>query len=211
MKTNYRQIASEHLSEAKSTLTKKGPAEARSAALSLRMCMEALTYERANVYKDDLPQGQYETWQPRKLMMQMLEIDPYADREATISIGREPSLGETPKKMHELGTEKPMKLAALKKHYDAIGAYLHIPTIKQTADGKLRDEDSLRKRCAIIIAELDWCMSATVWNSSLKRSARLKCNCGEAMTRRFKDGDEPRVVTCHNCSSRYTLTSLGIG
>lgn len=95
------------------------------AALRLRMAMEALTYERAAIYDDDLGPEQMKTWQPKRLMDRMLEIDPQADKAAMLSFGIEPSYGETPEKMTLLGTEHVLNLATLKKHYDALGSYLH--------------------------------------------------------------------------------------
>ena len=36
------------------------------AVLELRFAMEAITYDRAQAFKDDLPFEEYSTWQPRK-------------------------------------------------------------------------------------------------------------------------------------------------
>ena len=212
MKANYRHEARNHFKDAKNSLKKKGCVEARSAALSLRLCMEALTYERAQVYQYDLPTGKFEVWQPRILMIQMLEIDPYADQDSTMSFGLESTPGVPAEKMTLLGTEKPIKLSVLKDHYDALGSYLHMPTIRKIENGKKFDEQKLRSRCQIIINELEINLSSTLWKASLNFTASQKCcECGETIKRRFKDGDEPRPVSCHECGMRYTLECVGTG
>lgn len=211
MTYNYRSETRTHLKDAKSALGKSGAAEARSAALSLRMCMESLTYERAKLYKDDLPQDKYETWQPIKLMTQMIEIDPSADAEMSLSIGKQPNLEEAPSEMHYVGTEKPLNLKTIKEHYNAIGSYLHVPTMKQLQEGKFRNEASLRKRCEVIIKEIEASLSSTMWNLDFKQSATMDCSCGEMLTRRFKDGQDARVVSCHDCGALYTLVCAGKG
>ena len=100
------------------------------AALDVRMAMEALTYERAQVYSEELPASVYETWQPRKLMRQLLDLDPNADQGGTLSIGQEEN-GQPAKVMTIMGTEKVLSMAAIKRHYDALGSYLHTPTLAQ--------------------------------------------------------------------------------
>lgn len=53
------------------------------------MAMEALTYDRAASYKDEFPPDEYETWQPRKVMSVLLEIDPMADKDSVLAFAIE--------------------------------------------------------------------------------------------------------------------------
>lgn len=110
MTVDFRSMARSHLSDVREALEQHSPSTLRSAALSLRMSMEAFTYERAKLYADDLSAEEYETWQPRKLMRILLEIDPHADTTCGLSYGIKPSLGETPEKMTFLGTENVLNL-----------------------------------------------------------------------------------------------------
>jgi hypothetical protein len=48
----------------------------RYAALELRFAMEAVTYDRALAFRDEISPEEYKTWQPRKLMQILHDIDP---------------------------------------------------------------------------------------------------------------------------------------
>lgn len=65
--------------------------------IKLRNAMEALTYDRARGYTDELPASEYETWQPRKLLQTLL--DAYADVNSTLKFGIEDAPGEPAKVM----------------------------------------------------------------------------------------------------------------
>ena len=87
----------------------------------------------------------------KQLLQMLLEIDPTADKDSFVSFGLEETPGVPAAVMEALGAEKVLNLAALKKHYDALGSYLHMPTIKQLKAGKGPDAAKLKKRCQVII------------------------------------------------------------
>jgi hypothetical protein len=90
----FRRLAQESLARAKEELAANTPDRLRYAALELRNAMEALTYQRALAFKDDIPPEEYKTWQARKLMALLVDIDPSIDISSTISISvqKEPGL-----------------------------------------------------------------------------------------------------------------------
>ena len=146
MKPNYRNVARQAVQTARSELAESEGGSLQVAVLQLRMAMEALTYEGAAKYAEELGPEGMKTWQPRQLMRRILEIDPNADTTATFRIGREPSCRVSPDCMTELGTDHALSLAALKEHYDALGSFLHAPTIDQFERGKHRDPERIRTR-----------------------------------------------------------------
>lgn len=107
MKPNFRHRAREALEKAQSKMVTGDEDDLIHAALHMRMDMEALIYERAAIYADELGPKQIKTWQPKQLMDRMLEIDPQADQAVTLSFGIEPSYGEKPETMTLLGTDQP--------------------------------------------------------------------------------------------------------
>ena len=133
---DYRNLARQHLKHSEEQLAKGTDESLKYAALELRMAMEALTYDRAAAYKDEFPPKEYETWQPRKVMAVLLEIDPMTDKDSSIAIGSEEQYGVPAPKMTSLGTEKVLGLKTLKWHYDALGSYLHIQSLKSVRSGK---------------------------------------------------------------------------
>lgn len=210
MTFDFRNRARASLNKAKELLASGDTEDLEFAALKLRKAMEALTYERSKIYADDLGPKSMMTWQPKKLMDRMLEVDPYADKAARISIGREPTPGETPEFMRLLGTDNVLDMQTLKKHYDALGAYLHTETLDQIHNGKAHDLIKLRKRCDAIVEAVEVVLSSRIWNSSMANRGQIECHeCGSIIRRRLGRDGEPRVVQCWECDASYTLTDIG--
>ncbi len=211
MTQKYRELAKLHLEEARANLDTDDPVRLRSSALALRMAIEAFTYERVSLYKDDMPSN-HDTWQPRKLMEALLEIDPDADKSSTLWIGIEPSPGERPEKMTPLGTEQVIGQETVKKHYNALGAYLHVPTIRQLAEGKDHNPKKLRDRCHSILEDLGKILDSPVWNVQLRTTASIVCfKCENDIRRQFVEGQGERNVECFNCDATYTLSENNSG
>lgn len=207
MTVDFRSMARSHLSDAREALEQHSPSTLRSAALSLRMSMEALTYERAKLYADDLSAEEYETWQPRKLMRILLEIDPHADATCGLSYGIEPSPSEAPEKMTFLGTENVLNLKTIKAHYDTFGSFLHVPTLKQINTGEVQDNVKLRERCEACAAAIEACLASPVWNVNFNHSCEIECvECGKTIRRRFRPGQDARMVACHHCDCEYRMS-----
>lgn len=207
---NYRSIAREHLKAATEQLEKRVDSALKYAALELRMAMEAVTYDRAAAFKEEFPTEEYDTWQPKKVMAVLLEIEPMADKDGTIAFGLEEEYGVPAKQMTLLGTETVLNMAVLKKHYDALGSFLHILTIKSTNAGKTVNHDKLRKRCEEIKTYLDRVLSSTVFNSTLGIFSSIECvECGKKIRKRIPQGENTIKVECSNCEASYRVSCSG--
>ncbi|MCF8146250.1 MAG: hypothetical protein K9N21_20270 [Deltaproteobacteria bacterium] len=207
---NYRGIAREHLKAATEQLEKGTDSNLKYAALELRMAMEAVTYDRAAAFKEEFPTDEYDTWQPKKVMAVLLEIEPLADKDSTIAFGLEEEYGVPAKKMTSLGTETVLNMGVLKKHYDALGSFLHILTIKSAKAGKTVNHDKLRKRCEEIRAYLDKVLSSPVSNSTLGVFSSIECaECGKKIRKRIPQGENSINVECSNCDASYRINSSG--
>jgi hypothetical protein len=172
--------------------------------------MEAVTYDRATAFKEEFPTEEYETWQPKKVMAVLLEIEPTADKDSTIAFGLEEEFADPAKQMISLGTETVLNMGVLKKHYDALGSFLHIPTIKSTKAGKTINHDKLRKRCEGIRGYLDNVLSSPVFNPTLGVFASIECTeCGKKIRKRMPKGESPINVECLNCVASYRVSSSG--
>jgi hypothetical protein len=171
------------------------------------MALESITYDRARGFEEDLGPVEMKTWQPKTLMKRMREVDPQADADATLSYGEEHFPGEAPASMQILGTDNVLNLQVLEKHYDALGSYLHTPTLAQIANGKLHDLGKLRKRCEQIIEALETALRSNVWNSTLANYGEIACDaCGALLRRRLSQNSSPRVVDCQSCSASYLMS-----
>jgi hypothetical protein len=74
----------------------------------------------------------------------MLEVDPKADRTSTIAIGREEEWGQLSKDMKVLGEDRRFTLKWANRSDNALGNFLHVPTLHQMETGKAPDHDTNR-------------------------------------------------------------------
>lgn len=207
---SYRAEAGEHLKAAKKHLETGADIALKYAALDLRMAMEAVTYDRASAFKEEFPTEEYDTWQPKKVMAVLLEIEPMADKDSTIAFGLEEEYGVPAKEMTLLGTETVLNMVVLKKHYDALGSFLHIPTIKSTKAGKTVDHNKLRERCEEIMGYLEKVLSSPVFNSTFGIFASIECTkCGKKIRKRIPYGENTINAECSNCDASYQISDDG--
>lgn len=209
MSINFRQRARDCLARASHELESNDPERLKYAALELRMAIEALTYERAKGYKSEMAPSVYQTWQPKRLMQELLEIEPHADKSSTISFGREDVPGEHAKEMNVLGAEKVFDLRAIKASYDALGSFLHTPTLHQLENGGA-NVSRLRDRCITLVADLTAVLASRVFNINFGVFTSIQCtnpDCGKTVRKRHPHGVQKLSATCHECGAPYEISS----
>ncbi len=207
-----RQEARKQLRRAKEQLALGDGPNLLYGALELRMAMESITYDRALAYKDELPPAEFDTWQPRKLLALLLEIDPLADTDSHLRIGLEPSPGEPPGEMHSLGTERVLNLRVLKRHYDALGSFLHVPSLKQREEHRTGNLPKLRARCEEVASFLTKVLASPVRNVTLGAFGEIEClECHQPVRKRMPQGVDVTRAECFQCSASYTVSRAGVG
>jgi hypothetical protein len=205
---NYRKMAKGHVNAARTELA-ASPSRARYAVLELRMAIEALCYERAQAYKAELPKSTYRVWQPRKLMDFLLALDPLADQRRSFSYAKNDDTGQPVGPTKTLGTDTPLKLSEIKKHYDALGNYLHVPTLAQMEDSTNADMVKLQARCAKILSVLEGVVSSKVFNVIFGQFATLKCTrCSGIMKVRVDERNADFCYACIHCSAQYKVRKV---
>lgn len=203
---NYRNEARKATGRAKLELDSCDDHRLRYAALELRMALEDLIYERASLYKAELSGKKLSTWQPKKLLNLLLEIDPYADKSSSLSVGIEEKYGKPAKEMTSIGKDRVLGLGEIKKYYDRLGAYLHTQTIEQFSGGKGLTPDKIRTRCDEVRKIIEEVLASPVFNVNIKTTSSISCQgCGTNIVRRIPSKSEPLVANCINCSASYTL------
>ncbi len=213
--SDYRQIAREAVQRARALLTNIDSPSLHYAALECRFALEALTYDRAKAFKDDLPETEYSTWQPSKLMKVLFEIDPKILMTSTISFAPQADEGMPAPRGSGilLGTDTPLTISDIKRRYDALGSYLHVPTIKQLAAGRTPEYGEVRAKCEEVLEIAEGVLRSKVWNCTLGHHGHLeKCmrkKCGRPIRVRFPIGEETVIVKCHNehCPATYEVTA----
>lgn len=206
---NFRQLVKESVENAKKELGSNDHTRYRYAALELRMSLEAIIYDRLKLYSEELPGDELKAWQPKKLLMAMLEVDPFADQAATISIGKEESQEKTGK-LQLLGTDRCLTLAEIKKFYDRLGSYLHTPTIDQIRTEKAVNFEKIKTRCEELISILEEVLSSRIYNARFKTTTKISCEkCGNTIVRSLLPNGNELVANCSNCGAKYKLQGEG--
>lgn len=204
MHSPYRQLAREALTRARTHLDRAEGDHYRYAALELRMAIEGLTYDRATAYKEEIPPSEMDKWQPRKLMEVLIEIEPHADKGSTLSFARENEAGEPAEPMQGLGTENVLGLATIRKHYDALGSFVHIPSMRQ-AD-VTPDFAKIGARCKEIAAEVERALSSRIYNINFGSFSTMTCEeCGSIVRKRIPIDSQSVEAQCFQCQATYLL------
>ncbi|WP_051373055.1 hypothetical protein [Yersinia wautersii] len=209
MKVRYRVKAKDCLKKALEELEHQDDRHLKYVALELRMCIEALIYDKLQSYKDEAPINTYETWQPKKILEELLIIDPFADSSSSLSFSLEDKFGN-PTEWTHLGEERMLTLKEIKKHYNYLGSFLHIQTIKQISEGKEINYKSLREKLNQIVSMIKDSLNAKLYNSNFCYSANIDCKrCNEKIKRRVPYTENYKFKTkCSHCNAPYEVTTL---
>lgn len=203
MNHDFRNSARECVKSARDHLSVTPP-RAREAALALRMAMEYLTYHRLEAYPGEI--SDFETWQPKKVMEMLLQIDPHADKDSVIRFGLEETPGEAATEMKTLGAEKVLNLRTIKKYYDALGSFLHAPTLGQLRSGRAPSQETMVKKCNEIAAEIEATLASKIWNAKFGKFAAFKCErCGHQVRKRLVQNEPVQVAICMECHASYDV------
>lgn len=206
---NYRAAAKQSLERALQEMESSDTNRLRYAALELRMALEALVYERAKNYSNDASWKKLSTWQPKKLLRLLLELDPYADKDAIISVGEPDQEGQPASIMHCLGRERVLKLEEINRFYDRLGSYLHTPTKAQVDAGLPESAEKILAKCRELAAILQEVFKSQIINSDFKISSEIQCvRCGAKVYGRLPPSMEESIATCLECEAQYIVNSL---
>lgn len=209
MNHSFRIAARKALARAKTEIDSQNSERLAYAALELRMCIEAITYDRAQAYIEELPPEEYNTWQPKKLLEVLIEIDPRAAMGAKLSFCKETKDGKPDPDgvWHDLGEQRVFGLKEIRESYNKLGNFLHYPTIKQLQSGG-HNFEKIRASCVEIAAKLEHVLAATLFNANFKYLVNFECKeCSGKVRKRFQPHDFKLEAICFTdgCKAIYTL------
>jgi hypothetical protein len=202
----FRNEARLALARAKALLAQGDDHAVRYAALELRLTLEAGIYDRLHDYRREAPQALYETWQPPKVLRYLLEIDPHADQPSTVRFTRQGQDAESPSASLTF-SQTPIDQTTLKRNYDALGSFLHMPTLKQIAKSGGTDFSALRRRCEALVAVLDPIVTPPKSSFIGGRFSLCDCTrCGAQMRKRIPPGLTGELAAvCMACEAPYSV------
>ncbi|CAA0113453.1 Uncharacterised protein [BD1-7 clade bacterium] len=200
--TEYRSIAFAALERAINLIDEDEISNLTYAALELRMALECLIYQKASFYKDELSDEEFSKWQPQKLLGVLLEIDEHADQSVEMVI--ESSEGSEYFEPIKLGPERLLSMREIKKHYHALGSYLHAQRYPDKTDSKSRTK--LKKRLSDLSKIIESAVNSPLQDVDIPRFSKMDCKfCGELIVRRLPLNDENVLAKCKSCSAKYLI------
>ncbi|MBB5746573.1 hypothetical protein [Brevundimonas variabilis] len=204
---NYRDRARKHVAEARARLAESGEAAARQACLALRMAIEALTYQNLQAYLAETPNSVMTQWTPKKVMDELLAADPHADQTVTVFFGIEETPGVPSKDMQLLGEDRRFTQAWGNKAHNALGSFLHEPTIRQTETGKPTEQQA-RTKAVEIADELDRILATSLFGVNMGEYISFDCDCGFHVKRRASVLSHDDKVICGGCGRHWIYKKL---
>jgi DNA-directed RNA polymerase subunit RPC12/RpoP len=195
-----------HLERARELLAKGGPDNLRYACLELRFCIEMLAYEQIELHEKELPEEVFRIWQPKRVIEEILLVDPDADKDSTLAIGIEGPNGEPAKEFFLLGRSWALTPRFIRANYHKLGSFLHAPSFERVRHGPF-DFQPLKAFLEKLLPELErLCTSQSRHN--LGMFSTFTCTeCKNPVVRNTKSLKADSIVVCPkaDCKARYTV------
>lgn len=186
------------------TLIEKGTIEnLRYAALELRFCMEAITYEKLGSFSNGVPPSVLSKWQPPQAVKALLEYEPDADQSFILSGGIEEEYGKPSQNMQFIGEHKALSLKWLRKHYHKVGKILHFPHGRDTDQVP---EDKLAEYLHEVANDLEEALKSTILGGFIRETYEFDCTaCGDKVVCNKKQAEKHRRAVClnPNCGAEH--------
>lgn len=206
MGLQYRALAKASLAKATDLLNSNDDAKLKYACLDLRECIESLAYDLLTAYLKEVPLKALTTWQPDKVMRELLRIDPYADQSSHIRVRREGRDGEPDGRWSSKGEDRRLDSEVLSRSYQTLGNFLHVPTIKQAAKNTPFDAKVVRERAGEIRSALAHVLDAKIWNANFGDFSTFNCTeCEAPIQRRKAVLERDEDVECGNCGQKFIV------
>jgi transcription elongation factor Elf1 len=194
------------LARAKTLMASGDAASLRYACLELRFCMEAVTCEKLRAYAPRLPPEVLSRWQPPQAVAALLELEDEAEQEYTVAIGGR--RGETTGPMQGLGEHRTFAITWLRKHYNKLGNFLHVPN--ENAPGQRRQQvnpQELRQYLESVVEECEQVVESSI-TFTLALTVEFNCQlCRRKTVVNAKGAKQRGRISCWNpqCEAEYTV------
>lgn len=122
-----------------------------------------------------------------------------------ISLGEEKPVDFSDK--IDLGTERSIKLRELQRHYDSLGAYLHVPTKAQLRNPQKLEPSYLKKKCEVVLSIVAEVLESDLFTINLAQRSNLECvRCERQIALRLPLNGDNAVRACKHCGVTYSVS-----
>ena len=181
----------------------------RYVCLELRFCLEAIAYEKLNIYAKRLPKSVLNTWQPPQVIRALLEFEPLADQDFELRISPESALGVPTGNWTSLGSHHTLRLSWLRKSYNKLGNYLHVPL--PDSENRAKPTGPVRQEIQKIAEELMPVVESSI-DCSLALVIEYECSvCNSPSVSNIESARKRQKVVClnSNCQAEFFPTFRG--
>lgn len=199
----------DHLRRAKELIATGSAVNLRYAALELRMCLEAMTYEKARTFEKYLPASVLEKWQPAQLLKVMMQFDQYADQTFQLLVGSQSAPGEVadPASMQLVGEHKAFGFAWLRTNHHKLGSLLHAQR-----KGQGMGEPASREYLELMASRIEEAQTGLIVGATFFEPARFACEICKAevtFSRHYAEATGRAVCLNPDCEAEYFVKSQG--
>jgi predicted RNA-binding Zn-ribbon protein involved in translation (DUF1610 family) len=206
--STYWPIIDRHFEKATALLATGDDDDLIYACLELRKCLEAYAYDMLHGYLSEGPMRVVETWQPDKVLKELLAIDPLSATSAVIRMQSEASETRPAGAWKFVGEDRRLAVDYLRKNYQALGSFLHVPTIRQSSERP--NPAAARERATEVHQALSKLLApGRVTAFFAKGLHRFNCHdCGGPIARRADSLLQGKSIECGNCGLPYDVEVL---
>ena len=164
-----------YLERARNLLSTADDDALRYACLELRFCIEAIIYQKLDVYTNYVPAAVFKKWQPTHALKMLLQFEPDADEDFTLYVSPESEPGKPTGNWTCLGEHRTIKASWLNKNYNKLGSYLHVK-MNNTRPVETQEELSkIRTDIERIFSELEPVVNCDMLAVPLATRVQFKC------------------------------------
>lgn len=208
-----RHLASECVTRARELVARGDEASVRHACLELRFAIEYITYSQLQIYRDELPNDALKKWTPKQVISEMLEVDPLADYSIVLSVGPEASDSVPPLSFHSgewklLGEDRRFSMKWANKNHNALGNFLHAPTMHQIESGGAPTAAAIIKKATEVANECEKILNSSLSNINFGQFFEFECeDCKTQIRKRKGSFTQEEGVVCPKCRATYDIES----
>ena len=208
MKSNMRQAAGECVARARKLIAQNDEALARHACLELRFAIEYITYSQLEAYRKELPDEALKKWTPKQLIAEMQEVDRYADKSSHIRVGKEHAYAVPPprEEMQSVGEDRRFSLKWANKNHNALGNFLHVPTVHQIESGAVPTLEKIIGKANDVADACENILSSPLFNTNFGNFLNFDCiGCNTAIKRREGSFTPEGGIVCPKCKAIHDV------
>jgi transcription elongation factor Elf1 len=192
-----------HLEKATTLLATGDDDDLIYACLELRKSLEAYSYDLLSRYIAEIPfRLVTRTWQADKIIKELVAIDPKAGSSSTLRIRRDATATEPAGAWKTLGEDRRLPVKDVRTYYQALGNFLHLPTIRQPVEtDRLNDA---RRKATEIRERLEKLLAPGRIVGHLAETYTFNCTeCEAPIARRIAALAKGGPVECGNCGQSF--------